>query len=182
VSVTPSAAAPLALAQAQSRKTHGAAGTFDIPIDATQPVSGAISVEPRAIGPGHKIVFQFNGAIAVTGTVACLDSASNPIGSCSAAAAGNDVEVTLTGIPDNRRVTVSLTNVNGVGLGASISVGFLMGDVDGSRGVTSADLLALKGKSAQAVNSSNYRMDVNLTGGITATDALAVKGRSGQVL
>jgi len=182
VAVTPSAAAALALAQVQSRKTHGAAGTFDIPIDATQPVGGAVSVEPRAIGAGHTVVFQFNGAIAAAGTVACTDAASAPIGSCSAAAVGNDVEVTLNGIPDTRRVTVSLTNVNGAGVNAAAALGFLLGDVNGSRSVTAADALAAKGKSAQAVNVTNFMFDVNLTGGITGTDILAVKGRSGQAL
>ena len=182
VSVTPSAAAPLSLVQVQSRKTHGAAGTFDIPIDATQPVGGAVSVEPRAIGAGHQVVFQFNGAIAATGTVSCTDASASPIGSCSAAAVGNDVEVSLTGIPDNRRVTVSLANVNGAGLNVAAAVGFLLGDVNASRSVTAADTLAVKGKAAQAVNVTNFMFDVNLTGGITGTDILAVKGRSGLVL
>jgi hypothetical protein len=164
VSVTPSAAAPLALVQVQSRKTHGAAGTFDIPVDTTQPVGGAVSVEPRAIGGGHKIVFQFNGAIAATGTVACTDASAAPIGSCAAVAVGNDVEVTLTGIPDNRRVTVSLANVNGAGVNVAAAVGFLLGDVDGSRTVTATDLLLVKGKAAQAVNANNFKNDVNLDG------------------
>jgi hypothetical protein len=181
VAVTPSAAAPLALAQVQSRKTHAAAGTFDIPIDATQPVAGAVTVEPRTIGAGHKVVFQFNATIAATGTVSCTDAVAAPIGSCSAAAAGNDVEVTLTAIPDNRRVLVSLTGVNGTA-NVSSAVGFLLGDVNGSRSVTAADALAVKGKAAQAVNVTNFMFDVNLTGGITGTDILAVKGRSGQVL
>jgi hypothetical protein len=182
VPVTPTLLAPLALAQVQSRKTHGAAGTFDIAIDSTQPASGAVTVEPRVIASGHKIVFQFNAAIVATGSVACVDQFSAPIGSCSAAASGNDVEVTITGVPDNRRVAVSLTNVNGAGVNVSAAVGFLLGDVDGSRVVTSADVLAAKGKSAQAVNASNFALDVNLTGGITATDILAVKSRSGLAL
>jgi len=92
------------------------------------------------------------------------------------------VEVTMTGIPDVRRVTVSLANVNGAGFNASASVGFLLGDVNGSRSVTSADVLAVKGKAAQAANASTFIFDVNLTGGVTATDILAAKGRSGQAL
>jgi hypothetical protein len=180
-SVTPTLLAPLALSQSQSRKTHGSAGTFDIPLDTTQPVGGAVSVEPRAIGGGHRIVFQFNATIVAAGTAACVDSSAAPIGTCVASASGNEVEVLATGIPDNRRVTVSLTNVNGT-FNTSVSLGFLLGDVNGSRTVTSADLLAAKGKSAQAVNSSNFVFDVNLTGGITSTDLLAIKGRSGQVL
>ena len=182
LTVTPSALAPLALAQVQSRKTHAAAGTFDIAIDATQPVGGAVTVEPRAIGAGHKLAFQFNAPIIATGTVACVDLAAAPIGTCNAVAVGNDVEVTMTGIPDVRRVTVSLTNVNGAGFNTSASVGFLLGDVNGSRSVTSADVLAVKGKAAQAANASTFIFDVNLTGGVTATDILAAKGRSGQAL
>src|SRR4029079_5862391 len=94
----------------------------------------------------------------------------------------NDVEGTITGVPDNRRVAVSLTNVNGAGVNVSAAVGVLCVYVDGSRVVTSADVLAAKGKSAQAVNASNFALDVNLTGGITATDILAVKSRSGLAL
>jgi hypothetical protein len=180
-SVTPSAAAPLALAQVQSRKTHGAAGTFDLPIDATQPIAGAVTVEPRAIGPGHKVVLQFNAPVAAAGTVTCLDPSNAPIGSCASVANGNDVEVTLTGVPDARRVTVTVSNVNGAGTFAA-SVGFLLGDVGNSRSVGAADILEVKGGSVHAVTSSTYLYDLNLTGSITATDILAVKGRSGQGL
>jgi hypothetical protein len=181
VGVTPSAAAPLTLVGVQSRKTHAAAGTFEIPVDPAQVVTGAVSVEPRAIGAGHRIVFQFNATIAATGTAGCTDASAAPIGACSAAALGTEVEVTLTGIPDNRRVTVSLTGVNGAA-NVAAAVGFLLGDVNASRTVSSADALAVKGKAAQAVNATNFMFDVNLTGGITGTDILAVKGRSGQAL
>ena len=33
---------------------------FDLPLDAAQPIGGAITVEPRTIGTGHRIVFQFS--------------------------------------------------------------------------------------------------------------------------
>lgn len=182
VSVTPSAAAALTLVEVQSRKTHGAAGTFDLPLDEAQPIGGNVTVEPRAIGTGHRIVFQFNSPITSTGSVSCVDASNAAVGSASAVAAGNDVQVTLTGVPDAKRVTVSLSNVNGLGGSVSVSMGFLLGDVNGSRSTSSADVLAVKGQAARAVNSSNFLDDVNLTGGITATDILAVKGRSGQGL
>jgi large repetitive protein len=182
VNVMPSAVAPLTLAEVQSRKTHGAAGTFDLPIDESQAIGGNVTVEPRAIGTGHRIVFQFNGAITATGTATCLDATNAPVGSVSAAASGNDVVVTLTGVPDAKRVTVSLSNVNNAGVNVSVSLGFLLGDVNNSRATTAADILLVKGQSAKAVNASNFLDDLNLTGGITATDILAVKGRSGQGL
>ena len=178
-SVTPGAATPLTLAQVQSRKVHGAAGPFDIALDTAQAISGAVSVEPRAIGPGHKVVFQFNAAIAAAGTVACMDSLAVPVGTCNAVAAGNTVEVTLTGVPDAKRVAITLTNVNGAGGSFAVALGFLLGDVNNSRTVSASDVLEVKGRAARAVNASTFIYDLNLTGGITATDILAVKGRSG---
>lgn len=55
------------------------------------------------------------------------------VGMAIAAASGNEVTVTLTNIPDRERVKVTLTNINGEGLNATASVGFLVSDINNSR-------------------------------------------------
>jgi hypothetical protein len=172
----------ITLTAVQSRKFHGAAGTFDLPIDTTQNIGGPVTVEPRAIGAGHQIVFQFDVPITASGIPAAFDEAGAAVGALTASAAGNDVVVTLTGVPDNKRVTVHLSNVNGAGVGVFASLGFLVGDVNGSRSVTATDILQVKGRSGQVTNATNFTFDLNASGSITASDILAVKGRSGLVL
>jgi hypothetical protein len=181
VSVVPTSGIPLAVTGVVSRKTHGAFGTWDIAIDNSQPIAGAVSVDPRAIGAGHKIVFSFNDNVAAAGTAACVDAANAPVGSASAVAVGTTVEVTLTGVPDNKRVTVSLSGVNG-GTNVGASMGFLVGDVNGNRSVTSADILAVKGRDGQNVNAGNFRYDVNVSGNISLTDAVLTHGNAGLTL
>jgi len=78
----------------------------------------------------------------------------------------------VTGISDNRRLTIRLSNVNGQGVDAGVSVGFLEGDIDGSGTVTSSDVLRAKGKSGQAASASTFLSDVNLTGAVDASDPL----------
>jgi len=182
VNVTPSAAAPLTLVSVVSRKTHGASGAFDVTVDTTQPIGGTITVEPRQIGAGHSLVFLFNGAITATGTASMVDALAAPVGTATPALSGNNVVVTLTGVPDNQRVTVSLTNVNNAGVNASASMGFLVGDLNNSRSVTATDILQVKGRSGQVTDAANFKFDLNGSGSITASDILAVKGRSGLVL
>lgn len=169
-------APPLSVVAVQSRKTHGSAGAFDIAIDTVQPITGAVTVEPRRIGTGHTIVFQFDAAITATGT------ASSSLGSATAAIAGNDVLVTLTGIPDKSRATVSLTNVNNAGVNASASMGFLIGDVNSTRSVDPSDISEVKKRSGQGASAANSRFDLNATGAVNSSDIAAVKARSGFVL
>ena len=176
VTVTPSAAVTLTLVSVQSRKTHGVAGTFDIALDTTQAINGAVSMEPRIIGAGHTLVFQFNDTITATGTV------TPSAGSASAVISGTDVVVTLLNIVDNRRASVTLTGVNGTALSAFAAIGFLVGDVNGTRSVNSSDISAIKARSGQSTTSANFQFDVNATGAINASDISAVKARSGLVL
>jgi YVTN family beta-propeller protein len=166
----------------QSRKAHAAAGAFDLAIDTTQPIGGPVTVEPRAIGTGHQIVFQFNVPVNSIGAASAIDGAGAPAGTVTASMAGSEAIVTLTGVPDNQRVTVSVFNVNGIGLNATASLGFLVGDVNNSRSVTATDILQVKGRSGQVTDATNFRFDLNASGSITASDILAVKGRSGLVL
>lgn len=177
VSVTPSTSVPPALLSVQSRKIHGSAGTFDLPIDIAQPLGGLITVEPRTIGTGHTIVFQFNGPVSASGTASVA-----PVGYAMMSSSGNEVLVTLTNVPDNQRGTVTLVNVNGSVNPPPVSLGFLVGDVNNSRSVNSSDISGVKARSGQTTDASNFKFDVNAAGAINSSDISAVKARSGLVL
>ena len=170
----------LTLTGAQSRKVHGSAVTYDLPLDRAVSIGGAVTVEPRVIGTGHKIVFQFDEFVTVAGGVSAVDVAGTAIGNVSAQASGNNVEVTLTGVADNRRVRIQLAAVNN-SLAASVSIGFLAGDVNGSLSVDAADVSAVKARSGQSVNVSanNFKFDLDASGSINAADIAAAKSRIG---
>jgi hypothetical protein len=169
--------APVSLIGVSSRKVHGAVGPFDLPIDTTQAIGGAVTVEPRAIGSGHTIVFKFDGAIASPGSAFVV-----PVGTALASFLGNEVRVALTNVPDNQRVTIALVNVNGGVTPPAVSMGFLIGDVNNTRAIGSSDVSAVKARSGQPASALNFQFDLNATGAITAADIAAAKARSGNIL
>jgi Calx-beta domain/Putative Ig domain len=149
---------------AVSRKVHGAAGTFDVPLSlvATNPTT-----EPR-IGPTHTIVIPFASAVtAATATITeGIATAGTPTFS------GNSVIVPLTAVADQQYVTLSLSNVataSGVGSG-SVRIGFLLGDVNQNRVVTVADLGLVNAQLAQFVTQANFIKDVNASGTLSVAD------------
>ena len=173
--VTPVAFPPLVAVK--SRKTHAAAGTFDIVVDSAQPPSGPVTCDSRAIGSGHRVVFQFSGTITSTGTVTTSNGSV-----ASVVISGSEVEVTLSGVADKSRASVTLPNINASGSGVGATVAFLVGDANGSRSVTSADVDFVKARAGQVADATNFAHDVNLSGAITAADILAAKGRLGFVV
>jgi hypothetical protein len=96
------------------------------------------------------------------------------------------VILTLAGVADAQYVTLALANVTAVGGttggAASVRIGFLAGDVNGSRSVSLSDLLAVNAALTQAVTAANYLADVNLSGTMTLADKLIVSGRLTQAL
>ena len=84
--------------------------------------------------------------------------------------------VTLTGIPNASRVTVSLTGVNG-SASAAASLGFLVGDINHSRTVTAADVSAMRARSGHVATQDNFQFDLNMSGTIGAADVAAAKTR-----
>ena len=181
VNVTPSVVALPVLMSVVSRKTHGASGTYELVIDETRPIGGNVTVEPRIMGAGHKIVFKFDSAIANAGVLAVTDSTGAMINTAGAIASGNEVNVTLTGNLVARRVAISLTGING-GVNAFAALGFLLGDVNNSRNVNSQDTSAIKARSGQTVNQGNFQYDITASGRITAADVMVSKVHSGLVL
>ena len=182
VTITVSAQPALKLVGVQSRKIHGVMGPFDLPVDFSVPISGAITIEPRVIGTGHTLVFNFVGSVSSVSGVTARDATLNSVGTVSAVPSGNDVVVTLTGVSDKTRVTVALTQVNGAASTAAASIGFLIGNVSGSQSVNAIDVSRIKARAGRGVDAMNFQFDLNASGGINAADISAVKARSGFVL
>lgn len=173
---SPTASPLSALVTVVSRKTHGTVCDFDLPIDTTQLITGNVTVEPREIGSGHAIVFQFNGPVSTAGNV------SVTTGAATATFFGNEVLVNLTNVPETQRVTITLTNVNGSVNPSPVSLGFLVGDVNNTRSVNASDISGVKARSGQTATGANFKFDVNTSGAVNFSDISAVKARSGLVL
>ncbi len=165
-----------------SRKFHNGL-PFDLTIADTQPISGPISVEPRAIGAGHVVVFRFDSPITAEGAATALDAALNAAATVTLTRAGNDVIATLTNVADNQRLNITLSGVNGSATAFDAAVGFLVGDVGSTYRVTAADISAVKAHLGNTVNSIGIaKFDLNADGSITQADVSAAKTRAGQAL
>jgi N-acetylneuraminic acid mutarotase len=148
-----------------SRKLHGTAGTFDLPLSqvATNPTT-----EPRR-GPAAIIVMTFDAAI-LSANVAVTEGAAS-VGAVTFS--GNDVIVSLAGVADQQYVAISATNVTSAvntGGSGSIRVGFLVGDVNQDGVVTVSDLGLVNAQLAQPVTASNFLKDVSASGALTVAD------------
>jgi len=97
---------------------------------------------------------------------------------------GSQVTVNLTGVTNVQRITVTLHNVNdGTSTGdVPVSMGVLIGDVNGNAVVNSSDVSLTKAQAGQPVTGSNFREDVNANGTISSTDVALVKSEVGTAL
>jgi hypothetical protein len=161
-----------------SRKTHGAAGTFDIPLS----LSGYVTIECRSGGATNVYQMIINFANPVTVGSAVVTSGTGSVSSFSVS--GSQVTVNLAGVTNVQRITVTLFNVNdGTHMGnVPVSMGVLVGDVNGNSLVNASDVSLTKAQVGQPVNGSNFREDVNANGTISATDVTQVKANVGTAL
>jgi len=164
---------------ALSRKVHGAAGTFDIPL----PLTGSVGVECRSGGSTHdfQMIVDFPGAVTVQD--AQVTSGAGMVSSFSGSGT-TQITVNLTGVTDAQRITMTLINVNdGTHTGnVPVSMGVLVGDVNGNAVVNATDVALTKSQVGMPVGSSNFREDVNANGAISSTDVAIVKSDVGTSL
>jgi hypothetical protein len=169
--------APMAQS-AFSRKVHGGAGTFDVPL----PLTGNVGVECRSGGATNDYQMIINFATSVTVQSASVTSGTGSVSSFSVS--GSQVTVNLTGVTNVQRITVTLHNVNdGTHMGdVPVSMGVLVGDVNGNAVVNASDVSLTKSQVGVPVSGSNFREDVNANGTISATDVALVKSDVGTAL
>jgi hypothetical protein len=168
--------APMA-SSAFSRKVHGGAGTFDIPL----PLTGNVGVECRSGGGTYQMIINF--ATSVTVGSASVTSGTGMVSSFSGSGT-SQITVNLSGVTDVQRITMTLHNVNdGTHTGdVPIPMGVLIGDVNGNASVNASDVALTKSKVGQAVDGTNFREDVNVNGTISSTDVALVKSDVGHAL
>ena len=180
------------LTSAVSRKTHGAAGPFDISL----PVSGTPGIECRTGGVtnDYTMVVTFSGNVSVTGNPqaqltmgsGCVGSGGTCTGTVSVS--GNIVTIPLTNITNAQTINV---RINGVVAASNpetpqtdvdIPMTIRVGDVNANGAVNATDVAQTKSQIGQSVGSTNFRTDVNATGTINATDVALIKSHLGSAL
>lgn len=170
---------PLQLLSAVSRKTHGAAGDFDVEL----PVTGETGVECRNGGGDYSIVITFNNTM-VSGNASVTSGTGSVAGSPSFS--GNTMTVELTGVTDAQQLTIMLTGVTDSSAqvlpDTPIGMRILIGDINGNKTVNASDVAQTKGQSGLPVSFSNFRADVNVSGAITASDLAQVKTNVGHAV
>ena len=162
-----------------SRKNHGAAGTFDVPL----PLSGNVGIECRSGGAtnDYQMIINFMNPVTVGST--SVTSGTGNVSSFNGSGT-SQITVNLTGVTNVQRITVTLFNVNdGIHMGnVPVSMGVLIGDVNGNAVVNASDVSLTKSQVGNAVSGSNFREDVNANGTINATDVALVKSTVGTAL
>jgi hypothetical protein len=166
----------VAVTSGVSRKVHGAAGAFDIPLT----FSGAPAVECRSSGGNHTLVFTFNNTL-TSGNAAVTSGVGTVSG--SPVISGNTMTVNLTGVTDQQRITVTLQSVTDstaqVMPDTAVNINMLIADTNGNKTVNASDIAQTKGQVGLAVTASNFRNDVNVTGTLSSADVSLVKASNG---
>ncbi len=173
-------APPLSLVSAVSRKTHAAAGTFDVNL----PLAGAPGIECRATGGNHTLVFTFTNGV-VSGNASVTSGAGSVSGSPTFA--GKTMTVNLTGVTNAQQITVKVSSVTDavaqVLPDQSVNMNVLAGDTTANKAVNSSDIAQTKAQSGAPVNgvvgAANFRNDVTVNGSINSTDISLVKAQTG---
>jgi hypothetical protein len=166
---------------AVSRKVHGPAGPFDLPL----PLTGTPGIESRFGQPGageHQVVVTFANPVAVA-SGATVDAAGG--GSVSSmSVSGSVVTINLTGVGNAQRIMINLQGVtDGTNTGnVSIPMSILLGDTTANGETNASDVSQAKAISGQVTTAANFRVDVTPNGVINSSDIGVIKANSGTQL
>jgi len=170
-------APPVQLISAASRKIHGSAGTFDVDL----PLTGSHGIECRSGGANgdYAMIFTFTSPLTSVGAASLTRGTGKVSSSAINSAERHQYIVNLTGVTNAQVITVSLTDVSDSGgnfsSAVSLSMGVLLGDVNGSGDVDSADVFLVRQQTLHTVTNSNFREDVDVSGDIDSADVFIAR-------
>ncbi len=162
------------LLSAVSRKTHGKYGAFDLALPLDRPEA---AIEPRNGGP-TMIVLTFSEDIEPAASCANIVLSG---GTCdNVSVNGSEMAVTLSGVTQNACLSLALDGLASATArpltgDVDVHVRVLLGKVNGSGPVDTADLSAIKAELFQPVTAENFRCDVHPDGVIDVRDLSYVK-------
>jgi len=179
----PDAGAPPSPTAAAARKSHGAGGSFEIPISVvagTAPPVAPLPVECR-VGTAFNLVITFNKSVISGG--AAVTQGTGLAGAPSFN--GQTMTIPLSGVASVQTLRIALTNVTstdgGVLPSGVVSLRVVAGDVNGDGTVNSIDVSPIRtayGKSAGQAG-FNARADLNVDGVVNAVDLSGVRSGYG---
>jgi glucose/arabinose dehydrogenase len=167
------------LVSAASRKIHS--GT---PRDLNLPLTGTRAIECRSGGAtnNYTVIFTFAVPLSSVGG----RSVTSGVGSVSTGMIDStDARryiVDLTGVTNAQNITVGLTNIvdlaGNTSSAVSVTMGVLLGDVNGNGLVDGNDVAAVQSQTRQPVTGANFQYDVNTDGVIDGNDVSLTQGHT----
>ncbi len=158
-----------------SRKTHDAAGDFDITLPGVECRSGGATND-------YTLVVTFTNNLA-GGNASVTAGTGSVMGTTIS---NNSMIVNLTGVANAQTLSVTLSGLTDQFLqtipDTAIGLTVLIGDVNGNSAVNASDVASAKAQIGVAVTGANFRNDVNANGAINASDVSVVKSHSGEGL
>ena len=167
---------------ADSRKTHGAAGDFDVDL----PLSGPVGIECRSGGATnvYKMIVNFETPVtfsgaAVTSGTGMVDSTNIESVARIDGGSGTQVTINLSGVTDVQTITVALFDVDdGTHMGdVGVRMRVMIGDATGNGAVNSSDISSIKAKIGRPIDGTTFRADVTANGDINSGDVGLTKSK-----
>jgi hypothetical protein len=167
---------------AVSRKSHGAAGDFDVAL----PLSGAPGIECRTTSGtnDYVIVVTFPTSISVNGSPqAQVISGTATVGiggvfnGGMVTTSGNSVNVPLTNVANAQTINVRLNGVTAsFGSGnVTIPMSILVGNINANGSVNATEVAQAKAWVGLTLNAVTFRADINANGAINSGDVSQIK-------
>lgn len=170
---------PPIIVAAESRKTHGSAGTFAVD------VASVSMTEPRVDGP-TEVVVTFDQAIEqVSGTVADVQVTSGTVTSVNVN--GAILTVGLNGVDNGVPLTLGFGGIATAGqptmvVTETLCFGVVQADVAPGGGIDIFDLLDTRNVLTLPVSAGTFRADTDTDGDVDIFDLLSVRNRMGDAL